>query len=469
MTAIVTKNQRIHNAKNFIADFSGSPQENYLYLWIGKSDPWNDDIDSNIDGTIDAPIDGEYYKSHAYNEMMSMKRVLEDNMVNAIPTYLWTAGQVYQAWDDAYEQVINEGACSIVKTIYDTQFYVVTPSFNVYKCIVAGPGTSTQIPVHTDLTSIEPRRYSDGYVWHYMYTIATNDALNFYNNSYTPVREKTEQHLDQEDIEGGIFRIIVEEGGFNYDNETTTVTLEGNGSGALAEIPIDGIVDGTITKIDITLTEDQLGLNHGTGYDYARVVITDSGNGFGAKARAVLSPRGGHGFNPVEELGGYNVEIAVDVEGDEDGKFVVTNDYRKIGLIRNPLKSGGTSLLTATTANCLKYLNLYEITGTFNPDDDIIEASSEGDGVNRAVAFVDRYEFSEGSGTLYFHQNEKTGFDPFTPGIAISSNETNSATITAVHDPDYEPYSGEIIFMEHRSPIQRTKSTREEIRLVIQF
>ena len=465
MTAIVTKNQRIHNAKNFIADFSGSPQENYLYLWIGKSDPWNDDINSSVDGTIDIPIDGEYEKSKIYNEMLAMKRVLEDNMVLAVPTNVWTAGVTYQAWDDAYAASVTEGGCPLTKTIYDTQFYVITNTFNVYKCLVAGPGASTQQPTHMDAGSIEPLLYPDGYVWHYMFTVSTNDTLIFYNNSFFPVRERETQHADQSDIEGGVFRVVVEDGGAEYSDATTTVTIEGNGSGAVAEAVI---VAGEITAINIT-TNISNHVNHGTGYDYARVVITDSGSGTGAKARAVLSPRGGHGYDPISELGAYNIEIAIDIEGDEEGKFITANDYRRIGLIRNPMTSDSPpATATSMLLNCLSSLELSGVSGTFSSDDIVVEDAAGGDGTDVAMAFVDQYV----SGTpdrIYFHQNSKTGWNPFTVGMGISSSETNAATIDAVVDSDYTPFTGDIIFMENRAAIQRTESTREEIRLIVQF
>lgn len=465
MTAIVTKQQRIQNAKNFIQDFSGSPEQNSLYLWIGKSDPWNDDTNDPVDGTIPVPIDGEYHKSQIYNEMLAMKRVLEDNMVLSVPTNIWTAGTVYQSWDDSYTASVTEGGCPLTKTIYDTQFYVITNTFNVYKCLIAGSGASTQQPTHTDAGSIEPLLYPDGYVWHYMFTVSTNDAIIFYNNSFFPVRERETQHADQGDIEGGIFRVVMEDGGSGYSDATTTVTLEGNGTGAVAEATIVG---GEITKINITTTIDNK-VNHGSGYDFARVVITDSGSGTGAKARAVLSPRGGHGFDPVTELGAYNIEIAVDIEGDEEGKFITANDYRRIGLIKNPMTSDSPpTTATNMLLNCLRCLELSSVSGTFASDDVIVEDAAGGDGTDVAKAFVDQYV----SGTpnkIYFHQNSKTGWDPFTAGIDISSSETNSATVDAIIDSDYEPFTGDIIFVENRASIQRTESTREEIRLIVQF
>jgi len=146
MTAIVTKQQRIQNAKNFIGDFSGSPELNRLYLWIGKTDPWNDDITSTDDVSVNVPVDGEHEKSRVYNEMIGMKRVLENNMVKAVPTHAWASTVTYQAWDDAYSVTVTDGGCPLIKTIYDTQFYTINSNLSLYKCLVAGSGTSRVMP-----------------------------------------------------------------------------------------------------------------------------------------------------------------------------------------------------------------------------------------------------------------------------------------------------------------------------------
>lgn len=52
---------------------------------------------------------------------------------------------------------------------------------------------------------------------------------------------------------------------------------------------------------------------------------------------AVMPPTGGHGSNPVRELGASAIMIVKDFTQDEDGKVDVGNDYRQFGIVRNPL------------------------------------------------------------------------------------------------------------------------------------
>mgnify|MGYP006272612611 CR=1 FL=1 len=54
---------------------------------------------------------------------------------------------------------------------------------------------------------------------------------------------------------------------------------------------------------------------------------------------AVIPPNGGHGSNPVHELGAKALMIIKGFDGEESGKIDVDNDYRQVGILRNPLLS----------------------------------------------------------------------------------------------------------------------------------
>ena len=81
-----------------------------------------------------------------------------------------------------------------------------------------------------------------------------------------------------------------------------------------------------------------------TGKDYTFVNVTDvrgltflntTGN-INDIAIPVISPPGGHGSNPVSELGAAAVMIVKDFFGDEDGAVSVANEFRQFGIIKNP-------------------------------------------------------------------------------------------------------------------------------------
>ena len=55
--------------------------------------------------------------------------------------------------------------------------------------------------------------------------------------------------------------------------------------------------------------------------------------------------KGGHGFDPFEELGGFFIILNTSFEGAEtanSGDFTTQNDFRRVALIRDP-KSGGSA------------------------------------------------------------------------------------------------------------------------------
>jgi len=51
----------------------------------------------------------------------------------------------------------------------------------------------------------------------------------------------------------------------------------------------------------------------------------------------IISPQGGHGSNPVAELGGKAIMIVKKFTGSEGGKVTTENEFRQFGLIKNPL------------------------------------------------------------------------------------------------------------------------------------
>ena len=78
----------------------------------------------------------------------------------------------------------------------------------------------------------------------------------------------------------GVDEVVITDSGYNY-LEAPTVTITGDGSGATAEATI---VNGKVTKITM--------ITRGTGYSRAIVTIT-GGDGFGAKATAIVAARFG--------------------------------------------------------------------------------------------------------------------------------------------------------------------------------
>jgi len=317
-----------------------------------------------------------------------------------------------------------------------------------------------------------------------MYTISVADAEKFLTTSYMPVKTVSlayandaaaesaltesdyAQYLNQKASRdhaqaAGIERLeMTANGNSNYSSKPT-VTITGDGTGATtvaADITMSGS-GSTQNVASITMAQAR----KGTDYTVAEVTIS-GGGGTLATARAVISPQTGHGVDPVQELGGFYAALNTLLTGTEAGDLVVAQDFRQVSLIKKPLNYGTTTISTATTLRALKYLDL---TGSNPTANFVLDAIVTGAG--GAKAFITEIDVT--NGRLYFHQNSKTGYKAFVNGEAITGVGGGSATLagTAVVNGEVAYNSGQMIFLENRSPINRSSNQTEDIKVIIEF
>ena len=122
---------------------------------------------------------------------------------------------------------------------------------------------------------------------------------------------------------GTIDAVAIVSGGYSYG--VANILIEGDGTGAQATAVIDPITQ-AITKVTIT--------NRGSGYTYANIRVI--GNGSGANLRAIISPFGGHGKSSPEELYSKSLMFYTNISNDLNQGVVVGNDYRQVGIIKDP-------------------------------------------------------------------------------------------------------------------------------------
>jgi len=294
------------------------------------------------------------------------------------------------------------------------------------------------------------------------------EASTALSTDYTQYKAQKDS-LDSAEA-GGIERIEVLTGGAGYDS-APTVTIVGDGTGATVASADVTIASNVITAIDIGTSTS--GSSHGTNYRVATVEFSGGTPETVATARVVIAPSEGHGVDPVSELGAFLVSLNTQLEGSGGGDLTVGNDFRQISILKNPKVYNSTpyagGLATAATLNPLPALN---ITGggdvtDFSVDDVITSAS----GAKAFVAYVD------GSGSnnkIYYYQNEKTGFKNFTPGTSETLTAQDGAggstfKATSISNEEVDRSSGEFLFLENRTPINRTLTQIEDIKLILEF
>ena len=73
---------------------------------------------------------------------------------------------------------------------------------------------------------------------------------------------------------------------------------------------------------------------------------------------------------------------------------------------------------------------------------------------------------------LWYHQNETTGFTEFADGETITTvSGSGSATAdSAKVAPGFDPYSGEILYIDNRnSSVTRSDDQTEDVKIIIQL
>ena len=486
MPAIITNKFRIHNSEQFQEAFSEA-SGNTFYLGIGRPQPFatstRGDGRTNNEGTDALPItpaDNENTQNFTYDDMLACKKVASTNAGFVIPRRNWTNATVYDYYRHDYGEYITgtttaQTSNSGAGTLYDATFYVLTAARNVYKCLDNNNGgTSTVEPTGTSTTILAT---ADGYKWKYIYTLTAAQQADFLSVDFMAVG--TNGTVQAAAVDGAINVIKIKTAGSaGTDGTHTGVAIRGDGSSGVCSVTI---ASGAVTAATVTTP--------GTGYTYAYIKLADiNAAGGGAlittELDCMIEPKGGHGFNAVQELGGFFVMLNTSLEGTESansGDVTVANDFRKVSLIRDP-KSGGTAAsaatLRATTAVVGASSNL-----TFSVDEKISQSSTgavgkvvEWDPTNKILYYIqprhnDEGVDTNGNQTAFSGTNVITGADTnatLTP--ATTTGTVNSQTFSnGYSSSEIDHGSGEIVYVENRAPITRAADQTENIKLIIEF
>ena len=435
MAQIITENFRVFNATQFVEYIADT---NNLYLFIGRPQSWDNEP------TAPTPVNVPYQDTLYWSDTVALKRIIPNDFKQVVLRKNWSAGVVYSQYDNASS------------TLYGSNFYVLTQDNNVYKCISNNFGAASSIkPTGTSINVITT---SDGYQWKYLYSLSDTDLLKFLTGDFMPVNLNYD--VTSTAIKGTIDNAVVVNSGNSYStNSNITVSVLGDGSGAIiGSILITGA--NTIDRIILDAP--------GSNYTYANLVI-QGGGGANATARAIVSPINGHGSDVLTELGARYVMINTRLNYAEGGgDFPVVNDYRRIGIVKNPTSNATSTIATETTLDATITLNVSNVTGTFSLDEYI-----SGDNTN-SNAFIVSANANVASGNVTIRYI--TPIELFSGNIIFSAGETirgaNSlavGTISRITPAEVKKNTGQILYVENRAKITRASDQAENIHIVIEF
>lgn len=427
MTAIVTDPIRVELAKSMF-DYISNP-DNRVYMYLGKDSQWGNSGDIPED-----PINTIARTSIIHYDMIMAKRLLGGNTTLCANRYNWESGAVYAQYDTSDVTLNSE----------NKRYYVITAEYNVYKCLGNNFGApSIREPIGV---SVEPFTLDDGYTWKYMFTIAKPVAEVFMNSQFMPVKQTANPTEGQWIVQatavpGAIESYIVRSKGSGYT--TATVTIEGDGTGAIA-IPI--IQDGQIVGVTVG--------DKGRNYTWAKATIV--GNGVGAVVDPQVAPFGGHGSNPAYELGCHYVMAQMQFGQESFANVPEIFSFRKLGLIADPKNQDDLDFGDFVASGCHK---IYTTTAGFSRGDTIVLSNgTEARCVELGTDMTGTYMI------LSEVVNIEDGLTFFKKG---DSGVTGLVSSTIY--PDVKRNSWRPLYVEHRTQITKNPNQLEYVRIVLEF
>jgi hypothetical protein len=445
VVSVYSKNLNIFNAEQFKESVT-EQSNNSIYFTIGRTEAWaNDSQPLQANSSVTSLYE-------VYRNMIGAKKITGNDLYHCIPRINWTQGTIYDQYDHC--------TCSLILFNANTQFYIVTPNWDVYKCLSNNNGAPSQnVPIQKITTGIVTE--VDGYTWKYMYSITPAEQLRFTTEQFIPVKtllnDDGSLQWDVQDnaIEGALEHIDVVNGGSSYtDNTKLWISITGDGTGANA-FPQTNTLTGQVSSIVIDIP--------GSGYTYADVQLYDDSTfGVGAELRAIISPPGGHGSDALHELGGSNIIINTRLRYDEDGKLPVTNDFRQIALIRDPI-AYGTEIVKTNTA--LSQLTTLTLSGV--GDDNFVEDEIVYQGLSVSNASFTGIVV-EWTNTNTIKLSNITGTPESRTLIGDSSGATGTVVIPYTV-PELEFNSGELLYIDNIKPVTRSSDQIEDFKIVLKF
>ena len=489
MAAILTDKFRVILAERFkeriLLDETDNSKSG-LWLFFARPREWKD-YQGNVVNVPTNPVDNQEISFEIYDYIIGLKKVPPSEVRQVIKNNKWTSGLVYDYYRHDYGSVIdntqNNGNTIIYQLgnsneakLYETDHYVVTSEYKVYKCLDNSNNSAST--VEPSSTSQSPFLLSDGYTWKYMFTVNASDFEKFKSDDYIPVPEISEvsnRISASSNYGGAIYKVDVKTAGSGYSTGDIFKII---GDGENAQVRVTTVNSGGgITGLRV--------INPGTGYTYGQIdtsLIVNAqgtevaGNGSSASLTPIISPKEGIAVDFAKELGANKLVVHARLEPDD---FVLKNDFTVVGLILNPTFTGsptstaiGTHVLTLDAA----------LTNSSDPtslEDQQLKVAS-GD-APYATGTVVHYEDDGLVRKIYFHQenilnyglNDRGIRTPFERNDDITVGGSSSGAIQdtadAVSSPQLLRGSGDIIYIDNRNKISRAQDQTEDFKIILEF
>jgi len=418
-----------------------------VYCFLAKVDAWPDE--NNPTTPVETPKDVK----KIFKNIFATKNISSGSISPVIQRVDWTSGIVYDyyrddinimAQDDNYNNLYN--------------YYVRNRYDQVFKCLWNNNGAASTYEPY-----FQPGSYGtnniytgpDGYQWKYIYTVDIGAKVKFMDTNWlpVPVKDYSPNPLLWDAGTGNIDVVNVINGGSGYDpaNSVVSIVATGDGTGFAATANVSG---GSIHNIVVT--------SPGSNYTTATVSVV-SGSGSGAIIETPVSPVGGHGSDPMSELGCSHVMYTVEFNGSEGGLIPTDVDFHQVGLIFNPT----TTSLSPYVANGSVYSTTTDIIvspgfGTYTNDEFIYQGTSSSNTTFSGLVL----SFNTSTNVVKVLNTSGT----ITTNTTLYGQSSGTArTLLSYNTPNFVLNSGYLAFVENRTGVQRSSDGIEQFRFVLGY
>jgi hypothetical protein len=509
MTSVTSKKIPYISAVQFKESFF-EPAPEIGYVFVGNHLPYANESSPNpiVDSVNDEKL--------TWENIIAAKKITGNDVELVIPKLSWTANTKYKQYDDLIDldELLTGNNSLNVKPMY-----VYTSQRNVYKCLSNNSSANSTVEPTGDYTSSNGNiATSDGYIWKYMFNVKPSNK--FLSSDWVPAPTSTSQ-LDYNInpigvVNGELTTIVVENTGSGfYENNvavipifstgctrlnlanttnvaanmsvsgtgiapgtfisridvpnnniflstattaagggnttanqialTTRIFIDGDGTGAVAAASINA--NGFLTKVTVTTI----------GINYFRANAFVYGTGSNASIRVIRDMKYGHAYNPARELGSNSVMVVSrigEIDSTENGKIPANTTFRQYGIFVNPHKYGESTVVSPANASPV-VSQATVLTLTSGSNYSIDEFAYQGLPNDTTAA------------NTIAHGSVLT----FRTGVSLrgASSGVSDRLIVTIQNPEFEPYSGDILYTENATKITRTEGQAENIKLIVRF
>ena len=529
MPAVVTDQFRIVNAGNFVDSVLDSNNSYYVFLGLPNpsSSGFGRTTTQNPSWPYD-PTDNQQYLTHYRDTSLFGKKLNSSNIRRVVKKHNWVSNTRYDIYRHDYNEQTNQAPNSKTGSLYKTNYYVITSEFKVYICLSNGgsgdPNSTDAKGVESldepTFTDLEPAAAGtqDPYVWKYLFTVSPSDVVKFDSTEYIvlpndwststdsqiqAVREAGDSDINKNQIR----QVYIENSGAEYGPDNTyPCDILGDGSGAKVNVTVVG---GKITETLVT--------SGGSGYTFGMVDLSDLDNNVTTRAKLIpiIPPSKGHGFDIYTELGADKVLVYSRFD-DSTKDFPTDTHFGQVGILKNPLDSSNSGILTTSQFSSLFAAKLKTDPG-LSPEsayDNLIgvsigQTTSSGNLAKGIVASYDRDTrvlkyIQDRSSHLNQTTNDNTdyngvensakvlsfesGQDIFAiPGgsVSFSSDIENFTGISTtvnnklvnlgvqftngLANPEINKKTGNVIYIDNRKEVERNIRQKEDVKIILEF